>query len=184
MSQFDNWPSKSKLRKRVWTLSFDLRGLIFWISPTFIIKEINVRTRLSTSYHVSDTLGSPDQISSTTQENYNGNVFFCFILHVVSKHQRLVLQTMTHGWNPKAWIMRNIRDGKWNNSSWIKWGYVSRENLIKPHSLTSNKQTACFFKRMSVNSESYLELNLLSSELEISNYIWFLFFSLFDIAKM
>ena len=52
---------------------------------------------------MSDTLGSPDPISFTTLpcENYNDNVFY-FTLRIVSKQQRLVLQTMAHVWNPRT----------------------------------------------------------------------------------
>ena len=68
MRQFDNWPSKSKLREQVSTLGFDLRELIFGLRRLpnqYIMREINVGRGLATSHHVWH-VGLRHQTSSST----------------------------------------------------------------------------------------------------------------------
>ena len=106
MRQFDNWPSKSKLREQVSTLGFDLRELIFGLRRLpnqYIMREINVGRGLATSHHVWH-VGLWHQTSSSTStkkatinlwilKRKSQTQFFVwkssFGSDVVSKHQRL-----------------------------------------------------------------------------------------------
>ena len=106
MRQFDNWPSKSKLREQVSTLGFDLRELIFGLRRLpnqYIMREINVGRGLATSHHVWH-VGLWHQTSSSTSTKKAAIIlwilkrksqthFFVwkssFGSNVVSKHQRL-----------------------------------------------------------------------------------------------
>ena len=93
MRQFDNWPSKSKLREQVLTpLRDNLSSST--LANQYIMKEINVGTGLATSYH---SLTHPDPLIKYYLPCEN--TLFCFDFHVVPKHQRLVLKTEAHGWN-------------------------------------------------------------------------------------
>ena len=75
MRQFDNWPSKSKLREQVSTLGFDLRELIFGLRRLpnqYIMREINVERGLATSHHVWHVgLWHQTSSSTSTKKSYN-----------------------------------------------------------------------------------------------------------------
>ena len=132
--------------KKFQHLSFHLRYIIFGstLANQCIIKEINVGTGLATSYH---SLTHQDPLIKYYLPCEN--TLFCFDFHVVPKHQRLVLKTETplfcfdfhvvskvSSKKRSTWLelwnwncLKSKREGKWNNSSWIKCRDMSRQKI-------------------------------------------------------